>query len=225
MSLLRPKIDWSIACGRAYLSIDGLVVAVEGDMCRDVFLTSEYGSDHWNLKMIEGVATRAHKIYKEGTASFASLTDLESEAKTKAYKAQRRAETNAFHKEHLAKTVVAIEATHNEAHELWARWATDSIARELYDGKAVRNDRHVKQVSVGICEKLGELAKMPVMLTGFWYYYDERLVLFWEMTSQVTDGRMADEWLKEKLPKDCYKTDATNFGNALGHIDRLNGVR
>ena len=28
-------VDWGLACGRIYLTVDGFVVAMEGDMCRD----------------------------------------------------------------------------------------------------------------------------------------------------------------------------------------------
>jgi len=35
MSGVMKKVDWGLACGRFYLMVDGVVVAMEGDMCRD----------------------------------------------------------------------------------------------------------------------------------------------------------------------------------------------
>lgn len=41
MSLFKkkPVVDWSCACGRTFLSVNGYVVAMEGDVIRDSELT------------------------------------------------------------------------------------------------------------------------------------------------------------------------------------------
>ena len=35
MSGVMKEVDWGLSCGRMYLTVDGFVVAMEGDLCRD----------------------------------------------------------------------------------------------------------------------------------------------------------------------------------------------
>lgn len=50
------EVDWGLACGRYYLSIDGLVVAVEADICRDGPLRDKFSSRVWTRDMIQFIA-------------------------------------------------------------------------------------------------------------------------------------------------------------------------
>ena len=58
-------VDFGSACGRNYLSVCGLVVAVEGDTQRDSKLASRFGSQ-WNKNAINYVVEQSKE--KEGAA-------------------------------------------------------------------------------------------------------------------------------------------------------------
>lgn len=51
-----PVVSWGSACGRHYLSVNGIAVAMESDPCRDRELVLHYGSRVWTDKMIVDVA-------------------------------------------------------------------------------------------------------------------------------------------------------------------------
>lgn len=55
------KIDWGFACGRAYLSIDGFVIAMEGDACRDFDLCAK-AAELYNAKWADNQKQRPHQF-------------------------------------------------------------------------------------------------------------------------------------------------------------------
>jgi len=75
---------------------------------------------------------------------------------------------------------------------------------------------------LGMMEKVGELADMPVCISLFKATIDGQLILFVDPCSMVVDHRMIDAWYKRVLPKSAFradgyvnKTDAMNFNNVL----------
>lgn len=46
------KINYGFSCGRGYLSIDGFVIAMEGDPCRDFDLTAK-GAELYDAEWAE----------------------------------------------------------------------------------------------------------------------------------------------------------------------------
>ncbi len=58
------SVDWGFACGRTYLQINGYAVAMEGDICRDVVLTSKFGPT-WTAEGIKSVVKDSKKDYQK----------------------------------------------------------------------------------------------------------------------------------------------------------------
>lgn len=120
--------------------------------------------------------------------------------------------------EFLGDIEYVVEATHAERSFLWERWHCnfENISWE--------------DQSLGYLLAIGELAEMPVCISvhkskilGHW-------VLFWELTSQVQDYRMARDWLKENVvafsdpegPR-ARNTDVDNFFHCIHHLLDKNG--
>lgn len=53
---MSKKIDWFTSCGRTWLSVNGYVIAVEGDQCRDSELQKQFNSEFWTDNMIKFVS-------------------------------------------------------------------------------------------------------------------------------------------------------------------------
>lgn len=67
-------VDWDCACGRYYLKVAGHVVAMEGDVCRDMEIVMEEGQDVkeaffkrdcWTPDIIKRVAEKAQAEIEE----------------------------------------------------------------------------------------------------------------------------------------------------------------
>jgi hypothetical protein len=212
------KIEVGLACGRNYLSVNGFVTAVEGDLCRD----AELPGTHWNRELLESVAKGKTKKTTRRDP-FASLPAIDAEAEYRAAKLKDRQEHDDFVARHLKGTFAVVEATHNESHNLWAQWSVENTfrARDPHDQRRLL---HWEQISRGFMETIGAFRfgkddVMPVTLSCFWSRLRVRptdagqLVLFWEMCSQVTDSRMAERFFKENTPESVINTDASNFHN------------
>lgn len=87
------------------------------------------------------------------------------------------------------------EANSFEKSCLWERWHTR--------GKWVSSN-----FGLGIC--LGKLDDRPVCISVIVDSYNDKKILFWHLTSEVCDYRMAKDWLNKKLPG-VKMTDAQNF--------------
>lgn len=87
------------------------------------------------------------------------------------------------------------EANIFEKQCLWERWHT-------------RGHWVSSRIGLGIC--LGKLDDRPVCISVIVDIYNGKKILFWYLTSEACDYRMAKEWLKEKLPG-VEMTDAQNF--------------
>lgn len=75
----KPVVDWGFSCGRTYLTVNGYVVAMEGDVLRDLdlgvkmrelakkeypnmdaVLTAYFSRDCWTGELIKFVAAEAN---------------------------------------------------------------------------------------------------------------------------------------------------------------------
>lgn len=224
---MKHKVDVGLACGRYYLSVNGFVAAMEGDMCRD----STLPGSHWTKELLESVATGSkammQKEYEAGKP-FSSITDIDAEVKYTAAKKKDREEFDRRTEDMLKNTFAAVEATSNERHQLWLEWSTEGRSLRPQDPLDKRMVVHWEQVGFGLIQEIGAFTvgkeRMPVMFSCFWQKLrinsgtPQKTVMFWEMVSQVTDSRMADQFLKENLPKDFISTNANNFHNVVFNL-------
>lgn len=226
------KVNTGFACGRHYLEVNGFVVAMEGDMCRD----STLPGTHWNEELLESVVNDTEeqmlkRFKKERNAAepFSSVTAIDAEAKYLAQKQKDRDEHAVFVAERFRETYAIVEANSNERQNLWSDWAIDNTWR-LPDPRDQRQFVYWDQINTGHFQQVGEfrIGKdiMPVMLSLFWARLRTKrpspgkLVMFWDMTSQVSDFRMADRFFKENFPNASINTDASNFHNVIHSLER-----
>ena len=112
--------------------------------------------------------------------------------------------------ERLGKTFFLVEATHFERIQLWEKWH-DRVKWE--------------EDSCGYCHEIGSVNDLPVVLHISFAHLDDRLVAFYESTSQVVDWKMIEGWLQEHCHPPKWdngarpaKCDATNFGHCIDAI-------
>lgn len=117
--------------------------------------------------------------------------------------------------------VYVVEATHNEKMHLWLEWHCNHEGITWDDN------------SSGLSVVIGDLADMPVAISLFKADILGQTVLFWELTSQVQDYRMAEEWLKENVEahsmsgvlndhRPC-RTDVSNFSHCMSYLMKNRG--
>jgi hypothetical protein len=121
----------------------------------------------------------------------------------------------------IGETEYLVQATSNETHGFWQRFALQAksmcaTSRELTTPGYKRYDW---EQGVGMCEQIGTLDERPVMISIFWNKIDGHAIGFWEMTSQVCDYKMAEEWLNKTF-KDVPRTNSSNFFHALRIVDK-----
>jgi hypothetical protein len=127
----------------------------------------------------------------------------------------------------IADTVFAVEATHFEQHMLWY---THCGMREM-EGTPTPGYRQVswEQVNPGCTEVIGTLDGRPVNLCAFWNRIEGRLVMFYEVVSQVSDSVVLDAWIEKKFAGKTWdggrpvRCDAQNFALCIHALDELNG--
>lgn len=104
-----------------------------------------------------------------------------------------------------------VEATHFEKFCLWGE--NDRERRVTW-----------KDVSSGYMHTVGHLSvnrkKMPVVVSIFFAVLNDKVVAFYEATSQVVDHRMVEKWVESESPAFAAgnKCDAMNFHQCLGHV-------
>ncbi len=123
----------------------------------------------------------------------------------------------------LSKTVAVVEATSTEQFYLWKEWSNESAWQEA--GRTPFSKVSWEQMNPGFCQTIGRLGDMPVVISLAWNRIEGQLVLFWELTSQVQDYRMAEPWLKKMFGEKGWPTydsgnrraisDAMNFHNTM----------
>lgn len=220
------KIDVGSACGRNYLSVNGFVVAMEGDLCRD----SELPGTHWNRELLEAVKSgRLPKPKKSAEAPdrYSSLPSLDAEAEYLSSRKRGREEFDEWAAKMLKETDAVVEADGYAKLKLWSEWA---IENPWANDKEPRQRVHWEQISRGLIETVGVIRigkeEMPVALSMFWDRLRVkkedvgRLVMFWHPTSQVVDHRMIERWFKENLRKGVQTSDAMNFPNVVHPLFR-----
>lgn len=208
-------IDTGFACGRHYLSVNGYVVAVEGDLCRDAVLPGM----HWNDELFQLVLKQQREVAPIVDARLTSVPAADAAEQYHAEKRKQRDDHDKYCSENLLATAAAVEATSYEKHQLWRDWSLDYAQMEKLPTK--KNRVHWEQLGRGFIEPIGEINGLPVNISGFWARLRVKpedtgtLVLFWEICSRMADYDMAEEWLKENLPNAKNKTDAQNFHNVV----------
>jgi len=75
-----------------------------------------------------------------------------------------------------------------------------------------------KQDCRGTSEIVGWLDSRPINITCQWYEIHDRLVMFWEATSELVDYKLIEGWFAEHCP--CPSTNAMNFHNCILEIER-----
>ena len=95
-----------------------------------------------------------------------------------------------------------LEATSAEYNFLWqinhdkVSWASENV-------------RHM--ITIGV------LDSRPICLTYWICYINGKKILVWELTSQLADYKMAEDWLTKNCAsyRDGNRCDAMNFGHVL----------
>lgn len=229
---MKHKVDVGLACGRYYLSVNGFVATMEGDMCRD----STLPNSHWTKELLESVANDTQKdmlkrLKRAEGKLFSSVTDCCAEAKYHEQRKAAREEFDSWSADMLKNTYAVVEATSNEYHSLWYQWSTEGRAMRPVDPRDNRTFVHWEQVGRGLMEEIGAFTvkkeRMPVMLSAFWVKVSlqkgapQKMVMFYDLVSQVVDHRMADRWFKENLPKDVISTNANNFHTVVHNLKEI----
>lgn len=131
-------------------------------------------------------------------------------------------------------TVAVVEATDTEVFYLWKEWSNESGYDDLDYVKRGRTHpkRSWVQVNPGYGETIGHVGKMPVVISLTWVRIDGKLVLFYELSSQMQDHRMVEPWLEKQFGRQGWpkwdhgyrrmKTNAMNFGHAIEAVDESN---
>lgn len=109
-------------------------------------------------------------------------------------------------------TEYLVEANSDETHYLWRDWA---LQAKITNAR-IRDDypRFTWEQLSGYCQQIGTLDDRPVMITIYWNRLNGHLIGFWTMDSQVTDHKMAREWLDKTFPN-IPQTNVSNFTHAL----------
>lgn len=104
----------------------------------------------------------------------------------------------------LKMTSAAVEATSFEQCCLWAENAADPSPMQW------------KEINSGWIETIGTIDSRPISLALFWSVIDGKLVMFWDVVSQVSDKEQIDLWLQRHFPPrrpgERRTVDAGNFG-------------
>lgn len=100
----------------------------------------------------------------------------------------------------------AIEATDNEAFQLWEKLHERHSWQQNYHG-------HLATVKVlKVLEEDGTVASFPICVSLTWCVIDGRTVLFYETTSRFVDWNVVHEFVKNNLLNPEHtKTNAQNY--------------
>jgi hypothetical protein len=118
----------------------------------------------------------------------------------------------------MEETFFAVAATSFEHQCLWSDHAQQS------DYAKVPTTVHWKQLPYGYTVQVGTLDNRPVVMTLRWASLDGKLILFWDVCSQVTDSGMVEAWLSGNFHGTWDKgtrrarTDAMNFHHCIHAI-------
>lgn len=112
--------------------------------------------------------------------------------------------------------VYVVEATSDEYHFLWREYAQNRLGFD-WDDRLGPNSALMIQI--------GSLDNRPVNIMVRKARLLGRVVVFWEMTSQVQDYKMAREWLGEvsEAYREGHEYNVANFSHCVNHLCKLNG--
>lgn len=129
-------------------------------------------------------------------------------------------------------TEFTVEADSFAKHTLWQNYAKEALdfRKEFLNSQGLIKElklRHEwKDDSMGTVMQIGEIDKRPICVTFFWTKIDGHLVMFYDITSQLADHKMMEDWLKkycnpqhEGRSSNC---DASNFHHCLDYINTSN---
>lgn len=128
----------------------------------------------------------------------------------------------------FSKTIFVVEATSAEQFFLWQeRSDTSDCMSKTYDRLKVRWE----ELSEGCWTQIGKIGKRPVCISLSWARIEGQLVLFWRMTSEVTDLSLAEKYLNKMMDpfpmwdngRRRAETDAMNFHLAVEAARQING--
>ncbi len=145
-----------------------------------------------------------------------AMSASDARAARAAFEAERQArrdEMNAEQDRNRLATRYVVEATDYEMHCLWERW------HYRVDSEWKRKPLAWEQVSMGLSQRIGMLADMPVCVSVFWARVEGALVAFYDATSQVVDHRMVEKWMHENFPAATSWSNAQNFHNTVLAIE------
>ncbi len=120
----------------------------------------------------------------------------------------------------LLDTFYTVEATSEEKQQIWCQFSHQSTQTDTHFGRLVVQ---WDQDSLGYSAQIGEVARMPVCLTGFFAIIEGKRVLFWTMESMVTHFKMGEEWIRKVCPNAKGHTNCGNFHNVLHAISDATG--
>jgi hypothetical protein len=115
-------------------------------------------------------------------------------------------------------TVYLVEATDQEKHFLWERWALQNVQ---YPTALPKEKVDWKEISIGKVRTVGEVNNKPICIGLTWVYINSQLVCFYETTSRMVDWDMIDNYVRNRWPS-VPRTNSTNFHNCIDNINRMN---
>ncbi len=121
----------------------------------------------------------------------------------------------------LKVTFYVVEANSFEMRTLWRDHARDSNDRIGEPVKWNQLDGRLIQI--------GELDGHPLCLSLHWVMIDDKLIVFWDSCSRVTDFEKSESWIKKHFDKKWRDRnamcDASNFRNCLQAIKDSNKIQ
>jgi hypothetical protein len=116
----------------------------------------------------------------------------------------------------------AVEATNEEQHNLWDRFAEGSTKFGNYPNYTKYS---WVEAGEGLMEGLDELGDRQVCVELTYATVDGKKIIFYNACSQVVDHQMVRDWLNKVMPPSAFEdgdprkrlnhSDATNFINVL----------
>lgn len=129
-------------------------------------------------------------------------------------------------------TEYTVEANSFEKHTLWQNFSLEALdfKRNKLTPEALAEETKYrvnwKDDSMGSSMQIGEINKRPICVTFFWTKINNRLIMFYECTSQLVDHEMLQNWLKKYCNPQHQGSrsncDAFNFHNCIHYINDTN---
>lgn len=123
-------------------------------------------------------------------------------------------------RDYLYGVVGVVEATSYEKHSLWADYSIESD-RSGFGRKKPSRLLRWDAAREGYLPKIGEIAGRPIHLSLLVDVVDGHRLLFWHVTSAVSDIEVVEQWLTDNVEAYASNhTNAMNFHNVLHQLNR-----